>query len=102
MKKTGLIFIALILFMGNCTYDAVEKSETTDCSIDKIVKSREKARALILGKWNWVQTTYNKRGIGMTTETPNSTNRPKRDSFRFGEVQLVGFAILLCFIAKPF
>ncbi len=89
MKKVGLLFIGLILFMGNCTYDAVEKSEITDCSIDEIVKSREKARALILGKWNWVQTTYNRRGVGITTETPNSTGKVLTFKFFDNKVQIL-------------
>lgn len=75
MKKTGLLFIGLILLMGNCTYEVADKSEITACSSDRIVKSKEQARALILGKWDWVQTTYQRRGAGTIIETPSTTGK---------------------------
>ena len=75
MNKSKLLFIGLIFLMSNCVYDSVDRSITTDCFIDDKVNSKEQAKILILGNWNWVKTTYTRRGTGKTTETPYSTNK---------------------------
>lgn len=88
MKNGGLLFIGLILLMGNCTYDNIENSHVTECSIMDIVKSKEQAQTLILGTWNWVKTTYTIRGTGTTTETPYSTDKILTFKFIDNKVQI--------------
>lgn len=61
--------------MGSCTYDTIDKCAITDCPIDESVKSKETAKTLILGKWNWIKTTYPRKGIEITTENPLSADK---------------------------
>ncbi len=75
MRINGLLFFGLLFIIDSCTYNTINKVELTNCSIDDIVKSKETAKTLIIGKWNWVKTTYTTRGTGITTETPLSTNK---------------------------
>ena len=88
MEKGGLLFIGLILLMGSCTYENIEKSHVTACPIDS-VKSKEKAQTLILGTWNWVKTTYTIRGTGTTIETPYSTEKVLTYKFTDNKVQIL-------------
>lgn len=75
MRIYRLLFLGPLLILGSCSHDTINKVQVTDCSIDSNVKSKETAKALIIGNWNWTKTTYTRRGTGITTETPLSTNK---------------------------
>jgi len=75
MRIYRLLFLGLLFILGSCTNDTIEIVQITDCSTDDNVKSKETAKALIIGKWNWVKTTYTRRGVGITTETQLSTDK---------------------------
>ncbi len=86
MRINGLLFSGLIFILGNCTYDSIDNGQTADCSIGDIVKSKDIAKTLIIGKWIWIKTTYARRGSGITTETPLSTD--KTLTFEFTEKKI--------------
>lgn len=89
MNKIRLLFLGLIFLISNCTYDSVDKSEETDCFINDKVNSKEQARTLILGRWNWVKTTYTRRGTGIMTDTPYSTDKVITYKFLENKVQIL-------------
>ncbi len=43
--------------------------------MDKVIKSKAPAKAAIVGKWEWVETTYSSRGAEKVTENPLTTNK---------------------------
>jgi hypothetical protein len=89
MRVGGVLFLGLILLMANCTYDTIDKGETTECPIDNNIKSKETAYTLIIGKWNWIKTTYTTRGAGITTETPLSTQKTLTFEFTGEKVRIL-------------
>jgi len=84
-----ILFLGLILLMSNCTYDTIEIDEINDCIIDNHVKSKTEASTLIIGKWNWIKTTYTRRGVGITTETPFSTQKTLTYEFTGEKVRIL-------------
>ena len=88
MRINELLLFSLLFMFGSCANDSVEKAPTTECSIDNFVQSKETARTLIIGKWDWIKTTYIRRGFGTTVETPLSTNRTFTLKFTDKEVQI--------------
>jgi hypothetical protein len=68
------LMIGLISILVNCTNDNIIEEQTTECSTAGFVTTKDQARLLIVGKWNWIRTTHSGRGFATTTETPQSTN----------------------------
>ena len=87
MRINKLLFLGLLFILVNCTSDTINNIEIKDCSITDNVKSKETAKTLIIGKWNWLKTTYTRRGSGITTETPLSTD--KTLSFEFTDKKVL-------------
>ncbi|GAB2786560.1 hypothetical protein GCM10027275_33830 [Rhabdobacter roseus] len=59
----------------------VQAQEET-CSVEDEVKRKETAQELIIGRWNWLKTTYLTRGADLSTQTPTTTQHSR--VFEFG------------------
>ena len=88
MRINEFLLVGLLFMLGSCTSDSVDKAITTDCSTDDFVRSKEIAQTLIVGKWDWIKTTYTRRGPGTTVETPSSTDKTFTLEFTDKEVRM--------------
>ena len=88
MRINELLLFSLLFIFGSCASDSVEKAPTADCSTDDFVRSKETAQTLIIGKWDWIKTTYIRRGSGTTIETPLSTDKIFTLEFTDKEVRM--------------
>ena len=86
MKACYLLFVGLILLCATCD-DADDNAPVgTPCPISNSVKSKETAKALIAGKWNWRQTTFTRRGSGISEQIADESHRTM--TFEFLDDQL--------------
>ena len=88
MKTIKLLILGQAFIFLGCTYNSYVPKQVTDCSVDSMVKSQETAKIKIIGKWDWVKTTYSGRGILTTTQTPTTTNSNMNYEFKENTVSI--------------
>lgn len=76
MKGINFIALGLTCLLFGCANDnIITEQENDDCATENPVQTKDLAISLIVGKWNWIKTTYASRGTGTTIITPESTNK---------------------------
>lgn len=75
MKRIALLFFGFICLFASCNQDDTPDPSAEKCIVDNKVLSKELANALIIGKWEWLSTSYHRRGSGTTVETNQTTGR---------------------------
>src|SRR5690242_8422826 len=89
MRTIGLLLTGLLFILNSCTDDTTTNGvQLSDCPVEDQVKVKETAKALIVGKWNWVKTTYTSRSAGITTVTPLSTDKTLTYEFTAEKVRM--------------
>ena len=82
MRTLKPFILGQIIVLCSCTYNSSVPTPVTDCSVDTMVKLKETAKIKIIGKWDWVKTTYSGRGMVTTTQTPTTTNSKMNYEFK--------------------
>jgi hypothetical protein len=91
MKQLKFIVLGLTCLLFSCANDntLLNEEEQIECSTDSdFVKTKDLAKNLIAGKWNWINTTYSGRGTGTTIITPQSTNKIMVYEFTKGKLKM--------------
>lgn len=89
MRINGVLILGLSLLISSCAHDNIDKVDTTECPIDNIINSKDAATTLIVGKWSWARTTYKRKGVGITTETPLSAQKTLTLEFTGEKVRII-------------
>ncbi len=88
MRTLKLFILGQIVILYSCTYNSTVPTPVTDCSVGSIVELKETAKVKIIGKWDWVKTTYSGRGMVTTTQTPTTTNYNMSYEFKKNNVRI--------------
>ncbi|MCC5929513.1 MAG: hypothetical protein JJU28_09730 [Cyclobacteriaceae bacterium] len=83
----NIIAFSLFFTLFGCGNNSIKDTRIDECIIEEKVSSKVVAELLILGKWDWLQTKYIRRGTGIIIESPLTTGDSK--SFEFLHDRLI-------------
>lgn len=89
MNLPGILRFSLVFFFLSCSNEEfLDKSENLECYVEDAIKTKELAKLLIVGKWNWIKTTYASRGVEKMILTPESENEIKTYEFTNNKLKI--------------
>lgn len=90
MKELHFIALGLTCLLFGCSNkNEITEQEYVDCATENPVRTKDLAKNLIVGKWDWTMTTYLRRGTGTTIITPESANKKMTYEFTNDKVKIV-------------
>ena len=102
MKIRSLIFVGWIFCFSRCSEDSLDEIQNEDvqvqneeCFLEETIKEKEFAKRAIVGRWEWIKTSYSGRGRNETIETPFSTNKEKVFEFVGDKLNIFENGILI-------
>lgn len=86
MKLQSLFFIILLILANSCSDNEMQEQLVIGCPTDEIVRTKESAAALLMGKWEWIKTFYVNRASGQYVETSFSSGKQITFEFKTDKV----------------
>lgn len=87
MKFWVLFLIAVLFLLNSCSDADIQDELIIGCPTDEVAQTKENAAALLVGKWEWIKTTYINRASGVYVE--NSYSSGKQIFFEFTGNKLI-------------
>lgn len=87
MKFQALFFIVVLFILNSCSDNDIQNELVIGCPTVEVAQTKENAAALLLGKWEWIKTTYTNRASGVYEE--NSYSSGKQIFFEFTSSKVI-------------
>jgi hypothetical protein len=86
MKFKVAFFIIIIFLLNSCSDNEMQEQLVIGCPTDEIVRTKESAAALLIGKWEWIKTFYVNSASGYYVETSYSSGKQITFEFKADKV----------------